>query len=332
MKVTEQISRYVGKYMAFIVLAVAVAAFFVPSSFRWATPHVTLLLGIIMFGMGLTLKPDDFKVVSKRPKDVLIGLTAHYIIMPLVACILVFLFRLPTAVALGVILVGCCPSGTSSNVMCFLAKGDVALSVGVSAVSTLLAPVATPFLVWLIARKWVAISFFSMFLSILEVIIVPIVLGLLVHKVLKEKTQMITGILPTVSVLAIVLIVGGVVSTSASRIFSTGLVICAVVILHNLSGYAWGYLAGKLFGLELPKRKAICFEVGMQNSGLAVSLASTYFSPDAAIAGAIFSVWHNISGSIVANFMANRVKKSASPSAPAAAAEKAEPARKAVAK
>lgn len=310
MNAIKQVSHYTGKFMAVIVLAVAVFSFFVPASFKWAAPHVTLLLGIVMFGMGLTLRLQDFKVVFSRPKDVLIGLTAHYIVMPLVAFVLVVLFQLPTQVALGVVLVGCCPSGTSSNVMSYLAKGDVALSVGVSAVSTLLAPLTTPFLVWLIARHWVQISFVSMFFSIFEVIIVPIVLGVVIHAVLKEKTEKLVDVLPIVSVLAIVLIVGGVVSTNASHIFSTGLLICLVVVLHNLSGYLWGYLAGKAFGLPLPKRKAICFETGMQNSGLAVSLATTYFTPEAAIAGAVFSVWHNISGSVVANVMASHAVKS----------------------
>lgn len=309
MKTLEKISDFVGKYMAILVLAVAALALFVPSSVSFIkTSYVNTLLGIVMFGMGLTLKLSDFKVVFSRPKDVIIGCICQFTIMPLLAFLLTKIFNLPVELAVGVILVGTCPGGTSSNVMTYLAKGDVALSVGMTSVSTILAPFLTPALTFIFAGQTVDVNIVSMFLSIIKVVIVPIALGFIVNKFFSAVTQKVVKILPLISVTAIVAIVAAVVSANSAKIMTSGLLIVLVVILHNCCGYALGFGIGKILKLDMAKCKAVAIEVGMQNSGLATSLAATHFAqyPLATIPGAVFSVWHNISGAIFANLLAEK--------------------------
>lgn len=304
MKALEKISNFFGKYMALIVLVVAALALFAPASCLWIqTSWVNYLLMIVMFGMGLTLKLDDFKLVFTRPKDIILGCFAQFLVMPLLAWGLGTLFHLDPALMAGVVLVGTCPGGTSSNVITYLSKGDVALSVGMTSVNTLLAPFLTPAITYFLLRTTVTVDLMSMFMSIIKVVIVPIALGFIINKLFEKFTQKIVTILPSVSVVAICLIVAAVVSHNAEKIMSTGAIVFVVVILHNLLGYACGFGIGKLLHMNASKTKAISVEIGMQNSGLATSLAGTAF-PDLAMAtvpGAIFSVWHNISGAILAN-------------------------------
>ena len=304
MSLLEKIGSFFGKFMAVIVLAVAALSLFVPSSTLWVqTKWVNYLLMIVMFGMGLTLRLEDFKLVFTRPKDIIIGCLAQFTIMPLLAFALGKIFGLEIGLLAGVILVGTCPGGTSSNVITYLSKGDVALSVGMTSVNTLLAPVLTPAITYLLLRTSVHVDVLSMFLSIVKVVLVPIALGFIINKFFGKFTQKIVAILPAVSVIAICLIVAAVVSHNAQKILTTGAIVFVVVILHNLLGYACGFLLGKILRLSVPKTKALSVEIGMQNSGLATSLAGTAF-PDLAMAtvpGAIFSVWHNISGAILAN-------------------------------
>ena len=311
MKTLKQISNFFGKYMAVIVLIVAAVSLFFPKTVSFIkTSYVNYLLMIVMFGMGLTLKLEDFKVVFTRPKDIIIGAIGQFTIMPLLAFLLSIIFKLPPELAVGVILVGTCPGGTSSNVMTYLAKGDVALSVGMTSVSTILAPFATPLLTLLYAGQKVDVNAVSMFVSIVQVVILPIALGFIINKFFYKFTNSIKEILPLISVLAIVAIVAAVVSANSQRLMQVGYLVIIVVILHNCLGYLLGYLLGKLFKLNNAKCKAVSIEVGMQNSGLATSLAATHFASMAlaTVPGAIFSVWHNISGSIVANIMASKIK------------------------
>lgn len=313
MKTLEKISDFFGKYMAFIVLIVAALALFAPGTCLWIqTSWVNYLLMIVMFGMGLTLKLEDFKLVFTRPKDILIGCVAQFTVMPLLAFALGKIFGLDAALLAGVILVGTCPGGTSSNVITYLSKGDVALSVGMTSVNTLLAPLLTPAITYLLLRTTVTVDPVSMFLSIIKVVIIPIALGFIINKLFGKVTQKLVKVLPTISVIAICLIVAAVVSHNSEKIMTTGLVVFAVVILHNLLGYACGFGLGRLLHMSVPKTKAISIEIGMQNSGLATSLAGTAF-PDLAMAtvpGAIFSVWHNISGAILANIYNRWTEKS----------------------
>lgn len=306
-----RISAAIAANITIIVVLVTAVALLLPASFSWiSTANITPMLGVVMFGMGLTLKPSDFKPVLMQPKDIIVGELAQFIVMPFVAWILCKLLQLPTELALGVILVGCCPGGTASNVICYLAKGDIALSVAMTGVSTLLAPIVTPALVYLLAGKEVAVDMVGMFISILQVVILPIILGFAVNRYLGKFTEKVTPLLPMISTLAIAAIIGIIVSHNANNILSCSLIVGVVVILHNSMGLALGYLAGRLLGLPHDKRTAISIEVGMQNSGLATSLAATHFAmfPMAAVPGAIFSTWHNFSGSIAASIFRKEQK------------------------
>ncbi len=300
----KKVSEFVGKFMAVIVLVVAALALFVPGTCLWVeTSWINYLLMVVMFGMGLTLKFGDFAIVFKRPKDILIGCVAQFTIMPLLAFGLGKAFDLDPALLAGVILVGTCPGGTASNVMTYLSKGDVALSVGMTSVNTLLAPFLTPAITYLLLKTTVTVDVMSMFLSIIKVVIVPIALGFIINKLWGKFTEKVADVLPLISVAAITLIVAAVVSHNAERILETGAIVFVIVILHNVLGYVVGYGLGLVLKMTMPRKKALAIEIGMQNSGLATSLAGTAF-PDLAMAtvpGAIFSVWHNISGALLAN-------------------------------
>ena len=301
----RQVCDFIARWMGALVLIVAVLSLVVPASFAWIdTWAINPLLGLIMFGMGLTLSPQDFKVVLSRPKDIFIGCLAQFTVMPLLALGLTWVFALPKELAVGVILVGCCPGGTASNVITYLAKGDLALSVGMTAASTLLAPLLTPLLVWLLAGTMVDVDAISMLMSIVYVVIAPIVCGLLCQRFLPSFTRRLTPYLPAFSSVAIALVVGIVVSHNADRLLTAGLLVVVVVVIHNLLGLAIGFVIGRLLCLPKPKCVALSIEVGMQNSGLASSLAVLHFAayPLATIPGAVFSVWHNISGALIARY------------------------------
>ncbi|MBU8792338.1 bile acid:sodium symporter family protein [Oceanobacillus caeni] len=302
MRTLGKISNFATSTFALWVILFAVLSFFVPQVFAWIAPHVSLLLGIIMFGMGLTLSVDDFKGVFLAPKSVLVGVVAQYTIMPLTAFGLAHAFNLSPEIAAGVILVGCCPGGTSSNVMTFMAKGNTALSVTVTALSTLLAPILTPSLTYLFASQWLSVSFMDMFLSIVQVVLLPIVLGVVIRMLFSKQVSKSVEVLPLISVIGIVGVASAVVAVNKESIMTSGLLIFAVVVLHNCLGYLFGYLLAKAIKLNFKDQKAISIEVGMQNSGLAASLGLAHFSPIAAVPGAIFSVWHNISGPLLANW------------------------------
>ena len=300
----KKICDFSIKYMAILILGVAALALFIPQTALWVqTSWINNLLMLVMFGMGLTLNPKDFLMVLKRPKEILIGGVAQFTIMPILAFILGELFGLDTALLTGVILVGTCPGGTASNVMTYLAKGDVALSVGMTSANTLLAPILTPLITYFFLRTSVNMDIWAMFFSIIKVVIVPIGLGLLMTKLWGKLTQKASSYLPFVSVVAITLIIASVVSHNSGQILETGFVIFAVVVLHNLLGYVAGFGIASILHMNTPQKKAMSMEIGMQNSGLATSLAMTSF-PNlsmATVPGAIFSVWHNISGGILAS-------------------------------
>lgn len=309
----RRVSDFIGKYMAVIVLAVSVLALFKPETCLWIqTGWINYLLMIVMFGMGLTMKAGDFAIVFTRPRDVIIGCMAQYLIMPALAFGLGTVFGLSEELLVGVLLVGTCPGGTSSNVITYLSNGDTALSVGMTSISTLLAPFLTPALTYLYLRTLVTVDVGSMFISIVQVVLIPIGLGMLANKFLGEFTAKVKDVLPVFSIFAIVLIVAAVISHNSENIKTTGAEILIVVILHNLLGYLLGYLTGVIFRMNISRKKAISIEIGMQNSGLATTLAASAF-PDMAMAtvpGAIFSVWHNISGAILAGFFRRRDQES----------------------
>jgi BASS family bile acid:Na+ symporter len=308
----KEICNLIARWMGALVLLMALLSVMMPAPFMaidtwWINP----LLGVIMFGMGLTLSPQDFRIVFSRPRDVLVGCLAQFTIMPVMAWLLTKAFSLPADLALGVILVGCCPGGTASNVITYLAKGDLALSVGMTATSTVLAPFMTPFLTWLLAGTLVDVNTLGMLQSIVYVVIAPILGGFLIQHFLPGFTKRAVAYLPAFSTLVIAFVVGIVVGHNASRLLMGGLLVIIVVMLHNLSGLALGYGIGRMLSLSHEKRAAISIEVGMQNSGLASSLATLHFAafPMATIPGAIFSVWHNISGALVAKVYSMKAQR-----------------------
>jgi BASS family bile acid:Na+ symporter len=306
MRRADSIGVVVTHYFAVAVLAVSALALWAPTTFMFALPHISTLLGIVMFGMGTTLSTDDFKRVLGRPRDVLIGVGAQFGVMPALAFAIAAGLGLPDELAVGLILVGACPGGTASNVIAFLAKGDVALSVTMTSVSTLLAPVLTPALTLWLAGRWMDVPTFALLTSILKIVVLPVVLGVLAHRFFKESVAKTTWLLPLVSVAAILTIVGAIVGKNSAALRSVLGVVLVAVALHNLLGLLLGYSAGRLLRAGAAERRTITIEVGMQNSGLAVALAVAHFSPLAAIPGVIFSVWHNLTGSALASVWARR--------------------------
>ncbi|MBP6117585.1 MAG: bile acid:sodium symporter family protein [Neisseriaceae bacterium] len=304
-----KLNQFVGKTFALWVLVFAALSFWAPTAFTWIGAYIPWLLGIIMFGMGATLTVGDFKEVARHPVAVVVGVVAQFVIMPLVAYALAKVFQLPPEIAVGVILVGACPGGTSSNVMTYLAKGNTALSVACTSISTLLAPVLTPAIFYLLASQWLEVSASAMFVSVLKIVLLPIFLGLVVRSLWQSKVEQAAQILPLISVVAIVMIVTAVVAGSKANILTSGLLIFGIVVLHNGFGYLLGFLLGKLFKLPYEDNKAIAIEVGMQNSGLGAALAVAHFSPLTAVPSAIFSLWHNISGPLLATYWARKADK-----------------------
>ncbi|BBU16530.1 sodium transporter [Acinetobacter sp. BEC1-S18-ESBL-01] len=304
-------TQFIQKTFALWVIIFAALALWQPEFFVWLKAYIPWILGIIMLGMGMTMTVDDFKGVLQSPKAVLIGVVAQFVVMPGLAYALCKLFNLPPEIAVGVILVGCCPGGTASNVITYMAKGNVALSVACTSVSTLLAPILTPAIFYLLASQWLKIDAASMFISILQVVLLPIVIGLILRTWLKRQVESYIQVMPLVSVIAIVAIVAAIIGGSKAAILQSGLLILAVVILHNGLGYLLGFTAARFFKLPYADSKAIAIEVGMQNSGLGVALAAVHFaaSPITAVPSAIFSLWHNISGPALATYWASKHKQ-----------------------
>lgn len=309
-----KVARVAVTVFPLLVLVAGVAGFLLPGAFQPLGPAVPYLLGIIMFCMGLTLTPPDFAAVARRPWAVVLGIVAHYVIMPGAGWLIANILQLEPALAVGLILVGCAPSGTASNVMAFLAKGDVALSVAVASVSTLIAPIVTPILVLFLAGSFLSIDAGAMVLDIVKTVLVPVIAGLMARLFLKNLVAKALPALPWASAVVISLIVAVVVAGSASKIVAAGGIVFLAVVLHNGFGLGLGYLAGKLGRLDDKARRALAFEVGMQNSGLAATLATAHFTPLAALPSAVFSLWHNISGAIVAAWLARKPLQDSTPS------------------
>ena len=305
MQTLQKISQFAGKTFSLWVLLFAFLAYQFPNHFSSLIAYVPYLLGIVMFGMGITLTVNDFSEVVKHPKAVVIGVVSQFVIMPLIAFALAKGFNLPADLAVGIILVGACPGGTSSNVMTYLAKGNTALSVACTSVSTLLAPFLTPAVFYVLASQWLDIDAYAMFISVLKIVLFPVFLGVVARTLLTKQMVKLGTCTPLVSVIAIVLILAAVVAVSKDKIIESGFLIFIVVVLHNSLGYLLGFFVAKLFKLNFADSKAVAIEVGMQNSGLGAALATAYFNPIAAVPSAVFSFWHNISGPILATFFAN---------------------------
>jgi BASS family bile acid:Na+ symporter len=296
-------------------ILVAVAAYLAPGSFRPLLPYVTHLLTVVMFGLGITLTFGDFRRVIVQPGPVIAGVLIHYLVMPLAAWLIARGLGMQPELTTGMILVGSVASGTGSTLMVFLAKGDVALSITIAAVSTLVGIVATPLLTRFYVDATVPVDVGGMLLSIVQIVALPVAAGLLLNQFAANFVRRVEPVLPFVSIVAILAIIGAVVAGSQGSIASVGPIVLVAVVLHNGMGLLGGYWGGKLLGFEENVCRTLAFEVGMQNSGLAATLGKIYFSPLAALPGALFSVWHNLSGSILAGYWSGRRGIVALPSA-----------------
>ena len=310
MEKISRISEKVTQNIGLIIVIFSVVAYFVPDYFSWMTNYTTIFLALAMFGMGTSIDSDSFKEILKNPKDVFIGSLAQFTIMPLIAWVLAIAFNVNKDIALGIILVGSCPGGTASNVITHIAGGNVSMSVSMTILSTLLAPIVTPFLVYLLAGRWVEVSIFAMFKSVVTVILIPVLMGIFAKKLSPEKMEKSKSIFPLISSLAIILIISGIIGANSEKIAKSGLIVLLIVMIHNALGLLLGLGVSKLFKMDYDKQTALSIEVGMQNSGLAIQLATANFAlnPLATLPGAIFSIWHNISGSIFASIRRKDVK------------------------
>jgi BASS family bile acid:Na+ symporter len=279
-----------------------------PQIFNSYNTWIVPLLAIVMFGMGLTLQASDFSYVLQMPKLVFAGVTLQYTIMPLTAMLLSTIMELDPLLTAGMILVGTCPGGTASNVICYLARGNVALSITLTAISTLLAVLLTPALTYQLVSASIEVPAWDMLLSILYMVIIPVSAGILLHHLGGRRLQPFNEAFPLISVVAIVFIIAIIVSLNAANFQQIAVTVVIAVMLHNITGLFLGYLTSRLLGYSPTECRTLAIEVGMQNSGLAVALAMKYFSAAAALPGALFSIWHNISGSILAAFWSNRLK------------------------
>ena len=305
------ISQKISKNIGIIIIVFSLIAYFSPQYFSWMTSYTTIFLAIAMFGMGTSIDTRDFKKIIKNPKEVLIGSLTQFTIMPLLAWLLAITFHVNKDIALGIILVGSCPGGTASNVITHIAGGDVSMSVSMTILSTLLAPIVTPALVYLLAGRWVDVSIIAMFISVVKVILLPILAGILVQKISPQTVEKSKDMFPLISSAAIILIIAGIIGANSEKIAQSGLIVLVIVAIHNALGLLGGLLVAKLAKMDYDKATALAIEVGMQNSGLAIELASVNFAlnPLATLPGAIFSIWHNIAGSIFASIRRNKPKK-----------------------
>ena len=304
----NELGRLAGRYFGIWVLLGTLFGAIRPDMLIWVGPQIPLLLGVVMFGMGMTLKTGDLLITLRKPKIVMLGVIAQYTVMPLLAYGLANALRLPPELAVGLILLGSCPGGTASNIVTYLAKGDLALSVAMTSTSTLISPILTPLITLGLAGQWLSVSAEALFLSIIKIVLLPVVAGLLTYRYFTTLASKLVPLLPLVSVAAIVLIVANVVGINIDQILLTAPTLFIAVAIHNIVGIGIGYGLARLVQAGVPQRRTVAIEVGMQNSGLAVSLATTHFNPATAIPGALFSVWHNLTGPALASYWASRKK------------------------
>lgn len=298
----EKDSRIAVLLFPALILLGGLCGLLLPQTFLGLTGWINPLLMVIMFCMGLTLTLPDFALVFKNPLPVLGGVVVQFAIMPAMGWLVAIVLHLEPALAAGLILVGCAPGGTASNVVSYLARGNVALSVAMTSVSTLIAPVFTPLLALWLAGQYMPVDAGSMAVSVVQIVLIPVVLGLVLRMLFNSLVLKVNALLPWISVLAITFVVTIIIAGSAQAILSAGLLVLVAVILHNGLGLLLGYGAGVLLRVPDDARRTMAIEVGMQNSGLAGGLAKQYFSPEAALPAAVFSVWHNLSGAMVAAY------------------------------
>ncbi|HHE32567.1 MAG TPA: bile acid:sodium symporter family protein [Chlorobaculum parvum] len=303
-----------NRHFLLIALSASLVALLFPPSFIWVKPLIAPLLALIMFGMGTTISAGDFRDVWRKRNIVLLAAVVQYTVMPGLAVLIGSVLRLPEELMIGMVLVGSCPSGTASNVIVYLSKGNVPLSVTMTMFSTMLAPVLTPTIIYLLLQRSIDVSFSDLFLSVFQLVALPLVAGLLVRHFFAKQTAQLETVLPSISVISITLIIACVMALNAERMLAFPVAVIVAVVLHNLGGLAAGYAVATLARCEVIDRRTIAIEIGMQNSGLGVTLANQFFQPLSALPGALFSLWHNLSGIALArnwNEKATAVKSEA---------------------
>jgi len=300
---------YFNRLFPLWAILISVLALLGPGLFSPWQDMIVPLLATVMFLMGITLTSDDFKRVLVFPKPILIGVFLQFLIMPLAAFLLSRLLQLSPELTVGMVLVGSCAGGTASNVICYLSRGDVALSISMTLASTLLGVIATPLLCTVYLATTVSVDSVGMLLNIIQVVLVPVSLGVITNRLLGPTVARLEPVLPSLSVLAILLIIAIIVALNADRLGEVGLITVVAVILHNTLGLGGGYSLARLLGCNRRQCRTIAIEVGMQNSGLGVALALEFFSATAALPGALFSIWHNVSGSLLASWWSTAGKK-----------------------
>lgn len=284
-------------------------AYFYNELFADLKSAIVPLLTVVMFGMGMTLKWENFREIFKSPLVILLGFSLQYLVMPGAAYPISVMLNLSPVMMAGVVLVGCSPGGTASNVITYLGNGNVALSITLTLTSTVLAVALTPFLSYIILNHVVPVPAVEMFLDILQIVLIPVLIGTAINSFFSDKIGKIRNIFPLLSTLAIVVIIAIIVALNKSKIEEMNLIIVAAVMLHNVTGLTFGYFIPKLLKYDSRICRTICIEVGMQNSGLSVALAVKFFSAAAALPGAIFSIWHNLSGSVLASWWRSKDEK-----------------------
>jgi bile acid:Na+ symporter, BASS family len=305
-------------YTIMIFAAVSLAMYY-PAYFKTVgdfnlSTVIVPMLQLIMFGMGTELSIKDFRQIVQMPKGVIVGVMCHYIIMPMVGFGVAHAFNFPPEIAAGIILVGCCPSGLASNVMCYLSRGNLALSVSVTTVSTLAAPLLTPLLMRLLGGSLIEIHFLDMVWEMVKMVVLPVALGVLVHYLLKERAKWLNKIMPVTSMIGIVIILVVIIAKGRDALLQVGGLIILATFIHNTFGYLLGYWSGRLLKFNERDSRTIALEVGMQNAGLASALASKISTnASVALAPAIFGPLMNITGSLLASWWHNRVPKDEEP-------------------
>ena len=304
----KRIFKFIEKYYFIIILLSVAVSLVFPNSFQWVLSNyggvniLNLLLSIVLFTMGTTLKVEDFTNVFKKPKEISVGIATQYIAMPLIALALAKIFSLNEALTVGLILVGTVPGGTASDVITFLSKGDVALSVSLTAVSTVISPIITPVITLILIGNQIHFNPVDMFLSIIEIVIIPIMLGLILNYKFPDFCERLKDYLPALSAIVICLIVAGVIGANKQAILTSSSIIILVIMLQYFIAMILGFGVGYLAGMDKKQIVTIAIELAFQNSGLSTGLARTHFPSlaQATVPGALYSVWQNFAGSILA--------------------------------
>lgn len=302
----QSIPRFIERQFILISVAASAVALAWPSTFTWVKPHIPLGLGVIMFGMGLTLEFGDFRAILRKWPVVGLGMLLQYGVMPALAVGVSFVLGLPTEAVIGMVVVGACPGGTASNVIAYLSRANVPLSVTMTLASTCLAPVLTPAIIYLILERQVHIDFWSMVVSVFWIVVFPMVDGLLLRRLFRNRLEPLLRYFPSLSIVVIVMLIACIIGLNRETLLAFPLLVLLGVALHNGFGLAAGYGAARLFGCSERDARTLAIEVGMQNSGLGVALAVKHFGVATALPGALFSLWHNLSGVALARRWTSR--------------------------